>query len=74
MSFYSKTNYIIGVGLKKLAHTPVPKLHPSYPRAIMSVRAVPRIAVWHHEACHVMTNGDPEGRIYLGTIKFMPVM
>ena len=26
---------------------------------------VPRIAVWHHEACRVMTNGDPEGRIFL---------
>ena len=21
----------------------------------------PRIAIWHHEACRVMTNGDPEG-------------
>ena len=28
-------------------------------------KAVPRIAVWHHEACRVMTNGDPEGRIFL---------
>ena len=26
---------------------------------------VPRIAVWHHEACRVMTNSDPEGRIFL---------
>ena len=26
---------------------------------------VPRIAVWHHEACRVMTNGDPEGRTFL---------
>ena len=24
----------------------------------------PRIAVWHHEACRVMTNGDLEGRIF----------
>ena len=24
-----------------------------------------RIAVWHHEACQVMTNGDPEGQIFL---------
>ena len=23
------------------------------------------IAVWHHEACRVMANGDPEGRIFL---------
>ena len=23
----------------------------------------PRIAVWHHEACRVMTNSDPEGQI-----------
>ena len=28
-------------------------------------KSVPRIAVWHHEACRVMTNGDPEGRIVL---------
>ena len=26
---------------------------------------VPRIAIWHHEACRMMTNGDPEGRIFL---------
>ena len=24
-----------------------------------------RIIVWHHEACRVMTNGDPEGQIIL---------
>ena len=28
-------------------------------------KSVPRIAVWHHVACRVMTNGDPEGRIFL---------
>ena len=28
-------------------------------------KSVPRIAFWHHEACRVMTNGDPEGRIFL---------
>ena len=28
-------------------------------------KSVPRIAIWHHEACRVMTNGDPEGRIFL---------
>ena len=28
-------------------------------------KSVPRIAVWHHEACRVMPNGDPEGRIFL---------
>ena len=28
-------------------------------------KSVPRIAVWHHEACRVMTNGDPMGRIIL---------
>ena len=27
-------------------------------------KSVPRIAVWHHEACQVMTNGDPKGRIF----------
>ena len=28
-------------------------------------KSVKRIAVWHHEACQVMTNGDPEGHIFL---------
>ena len=28
-------------------------------------KSVPRIAVWHHSACRVMTNGDPEGPIFL---------
>ena len=27
-------------------------------------KAVPGIAVWHHEACRVLTNGDPEGRAF----------
>ena len=28
-------------------------------------KSVPRITVWHHEACRVMTNADHEGRIFL---------
>ena len=28
-------------------------------------KSVSRIAVWHHEACRVMTDSDPEGRIFL---------
>ena len=28
-------------------------------------KSVPRIAVWHHEACQVMTKGDLEGQIFL---------
>ena len=28
-------------------------------------KTVLRVAVWHHEACRVMTNGDPDGLIYL---------
>ena len=28
-------------------------------------KSVPRIVVWHNEACRVMTNGDPEGWIFL---------
>ena len=26
---------------------------------------VPRFTIWHHEACRVMPNGDPEGQIFL---------
>ena len=28
-------------------------------------KSVPRITVWHHKACRVMTNSDPERRIFL---------
>ena len=28
-------------------------------------KSVRRITVWHHNACQVMTNGDPEGWIFL---------
>ena len=28
-------------------------------------KSVPRIAVWHHEASRMMTNGDSEGGIFL---------
>ena len=28
-------------------------------------KSVPRVSVWHHEANLVMTNGDPEGQIFL---------
>ena len=31
----------------------------------MIENSVPRITDWHHEACRVMTNGDPERRIFL---------
>ena len=27
-------------------------------------KSVPRIAVWRHEACREMKNGNPEGRIF----------
>ena len=29
------------------------------------MKSVPRITDWHHKACQVMTNGDPEGWIFL---------
>ena len=28
-------------------------------------KSAPRMTVWHHEACRVMTNSDPEGQIFL---------
>ena len=28
-------------------------------------KSVPRIALWHHKTCRVMTKGDPEGQIFL---------
>ena len=34
----------------------------------MIEKSVPRIAIWHHEACLVMTNGDPEGGLFYPTL------
>ena len=31
-------------------------------------KSVPRITVWHHEACQVMTSADPEGQIFYPTL------
>ena len=31
----------------------------------MIEKSVPWMADWHHEACRMMTNGDPEVRIFL---------
>ena len=28
-------------------------------------KSIPRIGVWHHKACRVVTIGDPNGRIFL---------
>ena len=28
-------------------------------------KSVPRITVWHHEACRVITKGDLEGQIFI---------
>ena len=28
-------------------------------------KSVPRIVVWHYEACRVVANGDPKGRTFL---------
>ena len=30
-------------------------------------KTIPWIADWHHEACRVMTNGDPQGWIFYPT-------
>ena len=31
----------------------------------MIEKSVPRITLWHHRACRVMTNGDPQGQILI---------
>ena len=31
-------------------------------------KTVSRIIYWHHEACRVMTNVDPEGHIFYPTL------
>ena len=28
-------------------------------------KSIPRITTWYYEACRVMSNGDPEGQIFL---------
>ena len=37
-------------------------------------KSIPRITLWHHEACRVMTKGDPEGWIFLSYshTKYLP--
>ena len=32
-------------------------------------KSVRKITIWHHQACRVMTNGDPEGRIFLSYLR-----
>ena len=39
------------------------RIHNEYEGRIE--KSVPRITVWRHEACRVMTNGDHKGRIFL---------
>ena len=51
--------FVIGM----LAH--LPEWNIRIRRESRIEKSVPRIAVWHHEACRVMTNGDLEGRIFL---------
>ena len=36
--FFSKSRYMIGVGFKILARTPVPKLPPSYPSPLARIK------------------------------------
>ena len=31
-------------------------------------KSVPTITLWHHKACRVLTNGDPEGWIFYPTL------
>ena len=31
-------------------------------------KSVLMLTVWHHEACRLMTNGDPEGQIFFHTL------
>ena len=53
-------NYIASLSLKniRINHECVGRIEKS----------VPRIAIWHHEACRVMTNNDPEGQIFNPTL------
>ena len=46
-----------------LIHVPVIRIHHECEGGIET--SVPRITDWHHETCRVMTNGDPEGHIFL---------
>ena len=32
-------------------------------------KSISRIAVWHHEACQVMRNSDPNGQIFLSPLR-----
>ena len=64
---------IFGVFLFKLPNKKNAKLKVFYSHTIRIYhecegrieKSVTRITIWHHEAYRVMTNGDPEGRIFL---------
>ena len=34
-------------------------------------KSVPRITIWHHYACQVMPNGDPEGQTVITNDRFL---
>ena len=51
-----KVTLLYGVWLKHI--------RISYDCESRIVKSVLRITVWHHEACRVMANGDPEGRVF----------
>ena len=40
-------------------------VHGDYKIIYDEYESVPRITVWHHEGCRVMTNGDLEERILI---------
>ena len=57
-------SYIIPI-LKRMAilFKEIKRIYPECEGRIE--KTVPRITVWHQETCRVMTNGDPDGRIFL---------
>ena len=57
---YLKSHMKVHTGKKNLNNTRI--YHECKSRIEKSVM---RIAIWHHEACQVMTNGAPQGRIFL---------
>ena len=44
---------------------PTASLHRDQALVCEKGKSVPRISIWHHKACRMLTKGDPGGRIFL---------
>ena len=61
-----KYKWMVGIFVKCSTGSEIIRIHHECEGRIE--KTVPRFTVWHHKACRVMTNGDPEERIFSPTL------